>query len=956
MIARRRSESLGRASHERTLAGPDIGKMFQRRLEKWQLLRYLYSIKTLNLNRGNCIENIFWEIEEIEQSERSSGRALFVSVLVNGLGCQRDPRLYKHLASLYDCFSTEDGQLDWRELQCSLYALDSTRYVYENPTKLLTIFFALYRVPVEHGGAVLREDIARIISLAAVSHRDIASTAVIIHHLPKVVTFPVFENTLAKYPHITEAFRLQVWKQLPDSSKLRYLKLREDVSAGWFEGYVHRRNVLKALNFRRMTALSLCFKAWCWYHQKALRIRLQQRKVVLRKSSAFLSWWHSHTVQQYTSHEQRQVATVLGHRALLRRVFILRWRRYNCNERRIRKMIIGFTGRSAHISHGNYLARHAITSATKRNAIGQWREWIISASRWDKAGVLMCKLIKTRFLQQWISHIHLIKRFRVAEEQSISKQIYLAAIIKRAEEKNKTNAAAAQQDREDNNAKQKRQLATEKLHKIAWKHRAQEAERAANNHIKLSVQREERAKRIACEKEDRAASFCAAWEAIEHQYIQQQYNATRAWLDSSSSKSHVSKAFKRIKREFFHPPTPRSMDREAKLKSLTSIVLIKMEAVLFQQGIVMEHFVRQYDGDSSGFLSHNEFKSLLRDLPISLSPEQVRVVIKSLDVDNDGYLGLEELEEALHEVHLYNGVSASPWRMYIDPAQDVMCYHNLASGELVFEHHMHDAKLMEITRSNFVAEAQLEAINHIRRERAMAWTRVKEDYASVVMARMYRSFKSKKEQGRLMWKIQARQQRSNAEQHAVFATRLQCWWRAVRAKKCFTARLRHHVEVVPDLVERRLYYFNHNTHECAWKRPRGGECLHAPQDYVLAHENDRVYFVKWSMSPDEAHLRMWNKPPGYLRCTRCLQNIALLECVDTPGVFCFACFRGSFNAYDFASGVRKQRRVRPVGCSLCAQGRPASWRCMKAQHNVHIYLCSLCFQRSEHRGAAWSRI
>ena len=152
------------------------------------------------------------------------------------------------------------------------------------------------------------------------------------------------------------------------------------------------------------------------------------------------------------------------------------------------------------------------------------------------------------------------------------------------------------------------------------------------------------------------------------------------------------------------------------------------------------------------------------------------------------------------------------------------------------------------------------------------------------------------------------------------------------------------------------YYFNHNTHECAWKPPSGGECLHAPQDYVLAHENDRVYFVKWSMSPDEAHLRMWNKPPGYLRCTRCLQNIALLECLDTPGVFCFACFRETFNSYDFASGVRKQRRVRPVGCSLCAQGRPASWRCVKAQHNVHVYLCSLCFQRSEHPGGAWSRI
>jgi len=87
-----------------------------------------------------------------------------------------------------------------------------------------------------------------------------------------------------------------------------------------------------------------------------------------------------------------------------------------------------------------------------------------------------------------------------------------------------------------------------------------------------------------------------------------------------------------------------------------------------------------------------------------------------------------------------------------------------------------------------------------------AWARVKEDYASVVLARMYRSFKSRKEQGRLMWKIQARQQKSQAELYALFARRLQCWWRVVCAQKCFIARLRHHVEVVPDLVERRLYF------------------------------------------------------------------------------------------------------------------------------------------------------
>ena len=110
-----------------------------------------------------------------------------------------------------------------------------------------------------------------------------------------------------------------------------------------------------------------------------------------------------------------------------------------------------------------------------------------------------------------------------------------------------------------------------------------------------------------------------------------------------------------------------------------------MEAVLFQKGIVMEHFIRQYDEDSSGFLSHNEFRALVGDLPIDLSPEQVRLVISTLDSDQDGYVGLKELEKALDVVHQFNGLSASPWRMYIDPAQDVICYHNIATDRLVIK-------------------------------------------------------------------------------------------------------------------------------------------------------------------------------------------------------------------------------------------------------------------------------
>lgn len=261
-----------------------------------------------------------------------------------------------------------------------------------------------------------------------------------------------------------------------------------------------------------------------------------------------------------------------------------------------------------------------------------------------------------------------------------------------------------------------------------------------------------------------------------------------------------------------------------------------------------------------------------------------------------------------------------------------------------------------------------------------AWRLVKEDSASLVLARMYRGFKSRRELGRLMWKIQARRQKRNVGRYGNFALTLQCWWRAVLALRLYIAQLRHHVEIIPDLVERRLYFFisvkvymlhnfilshdniryycNHNTGECSWTPPRYAECLHYPQDYVLAHKNNLIYFIKWSISREGVHLRTWKKPPGYSRCTQCLQNLALLTYTAASGVFCFRCFRSTFDAHDFTHGVKKQQRVGPIMCSMCTQERVASWRCTERPGESGLAGLTVCVHCCDRMGAdcAWSRI
>ena len=621
---------------------------------------------------------------------------------------------------LYRCFDgAEVNAVDWREVVCAFRALNNTEHANSNPLKLLTIFFDVYSIPSSNTAAVARDSIITFVSLAAISNADIAIFRSLIPALPQFVSLSKLRNVLLHdHRRVLAAFQSQLWAQLPDNTKLIYLHANEDTSSRWFEWHIHQHNIKNAIMLQRRRILFRIYCRWREFCHSRRLIKNHCRTSLSRKFRNSISWWNLYATNQRMTYECRQVAHILGCRALVRRAMLC-WLRWSLNQRRIRQAFTLFQPQTVYVAHGCFLTRYIITRASRRNAMAKWRQWVTFTLRWQQAGDFRREQIMLLSFRRWCLQLTLVKLARSSETDSVAKQLSLASLMDRADEENVALAKALALERVDEMRKKKQQATWEKLHALTWAKFRSDAERAAGDRIKLAIQEDSRAKRIAMEKEDRAASFQAAWEAIESRYIQKQRLATSFWLEADSSKSHVWKEFKRIKRDFYSPPSPRSMDREAKLKSLSSIVLIKMEAILFQKGVVMDHLIRQYDDDSSGFLSHAEFKKLITDLPISLSPEQIRLVIESLDTDQDGYVGLSELERALEAVHQHNGVSGSPWRMYIDPAQDVMCYHNLVADELIYEHRMTDKKLLEITKSNFIAEAELEATKNIRQQRAL---------------------------------------------------------------------------------------------------------------------------------------------------------------------------------------------------------------------------------------------
>lgn len=65
------------------------------------------------------------------------------------------------------------------------------------------------------------------------------------------------------------------------------------------------------------------------------------------------------------------------------------------------------------------------------------------------------------------------------------------------------------------------------------------------------------------------------------------------------------------------------------------------------------------------------------------SGQQIRDIITKVDKNNDNDISIDELESFMHAAIEKLGVPGSPWKMYVDPAQSVMAYHNIITDEKV---------------------------------------------------------------------------------------------------------------------------------------------------------------------------------------------------------------------------------------------------------------------------------
>ena len=137
-------------------------------------------------------------------------------------------------------------------------------------------------------------------------------------------------------------------------------------------------------------------------------------------------------------------------------------------------------------------------------------------------------------------------------------------------------------------------------------------------------------------------------------------------------------------------------------------MFLYLDAKVRKENLNMEGVIYKFDVDKKGYLSYDEFKNLVKALGVKLNPSQMAQVIKSVDADGDGCLELDELLTSMKDIERM-GVVGSPWKMYIDGAQDVIVYHNFDTDQKVYEYQMTDEILKQVNLSNYFGEADEQA-------------------------------------------------------------------------------------------------------------------------------------------------------------------------------------------------------------------------------------------------------
>jgi hypothetical protein len=746
-------------------------------------------------------------------------------------------RMDDYLRWLYLSFDTfRSNSVDWREMIMYYRVLRYFRLIKESSLELILLLFDVYGEGGSDGSQVDRDRIEvsnaktvllRIFQVPCLTEPELYGIETMLESL-----FDHLDTTGNKISRraLEVGFKsgrfsqravaywsTLCWDRLPTDQRLTILDEAQTKHAVAAEVIISRFQLQQAIVIYTKNTLKHVLRAWKIVTVKASGARAFALSRLRLRALRMMQRWQRISRRYALYRRKRILAQVMGDYSTKARCF-QRIKLHNTIIRRITRV------------SGSLLpnAKRLVLAASHLREFRRLYDERVGLYRWRA----VCRMWKNHENARAHYRRHLLRStflpwFKIAHEAAVAErqeaivrenQLSLMRMLEEAEAA-ATEIALIEQQREAERQRREKEeqdrLQAERLQR-AKQQAAEEKER--EKRALLREQAEARTARIRLEMARLKIVFNMEFEFKAQEAMERTKERTISYIENPENKLTIDLKFEQLKREFHANPTPETREREKMLSSYKNILFLFIDAQLKKERIELPELYSRYDLAKKGYLTYGEFATMIRSLNTRLNEAQVSNVIRHVDADRDGYITLQECQSCMTCVHKM-GAPGSSWKLYIDPAEDVICYHNFETNEKFLEYEITDKVLRGINIANIYAEAEYNMQEELKKMRRDEWQVVLRSYMARRLQYMYRFWKGRQIRKRLVWRLLQREQAARTRKQRLCAEFITRHWRGKKARRLFARQLAFTVEKVWDRESNRVFYYNHFTKSSSWEKP-----------------------------------------------------------------------------------------------------------------------------------------
>lgn len=672
---------------------------------RWREIQHLFQVTREPRFSRHSIENALWYYVYNGVSANH-----FANALIEEFQFPPEMQMDAHLRWLYWSFDNgTNDRADWRSILASVRIILFFRLIKSRPVDLLVSCFDIYAVGGESkvskhpNESWYVEDAVRyvteIFTLPCDSLRDLVHTRgrvrdafLTLYKVPAAQheqhRFGVhtmyrkeFRQFLRANELLVTAFADLCWARCPVDLRLQAFDEEQSHAQHRADIILVRFKLVQAYAMYKRHLYRDCYRTWYLAARRLAVVRQFAAQKYVRMRRSMFRFWRRLVARTLLRRRRKLLAEVMGNYALKGRSFG-RIRLFNYQTRYITRTVGRFNKHAKTEKLGFMHLREFVRLGALRRAYHVWWNEVVQMVNWDLAVEHDWHRRLLPPMQRWFKSAHYDAMNKRIEFMALENKFAFDRMMKEADEQALEIVRIEKAKQEQARIAEEAKEVIEKQQQQEEARRRKEQAKAEDERIIKLAQRDLRRKRVKAQMKRVKAGFVRKTANKQAYMLDAAKRRVTAYLANPENDLAVLLRFEKLKREFFAPPSSDTREHEAIITSHKNIVFLFLDAKLRKEGLEMEKVVLRFDREKKGFLTYDAFKAMIKALGVKLNPSQVNGVIRGVDVDGDGAIDMSELVASMVDIKKM-GVVGSPWKIYVDPVQDIICYHNFDTGEKV---------------------------------------------------------------------------------------------------------------------------------------------------------------------------------------------------------------------------------------------------------------------------------